>query len=181
MPVDLRPVSCRREGCGRWFYLCRSCDRGHRYCSDSCRRQARKKTLLDARRKYARSWRGRLSNRIRQRRHRLRNPLQSRVSEETVTDHSSPGSLGVVCSVGNGSAAQQRFLVGDIPVAQNPMHSAHPCKTQAEAGFAPGSGERLSTQVVFARCHRCGRLGRVVNQGAPRGRFRWQRNQNRRT
>ena len=34
----LRRRICRGVGCGAVFWICCHCDRGHRYCSDRCRR-----------------------------------------------------------------------------------------------------------------------------------------------
>lgn len=70
--VDIvyRQRFCGRPGCGEVFYICRSCDRGHRYCNDSCREKARRLQRRQANRKHQQSLEGRLDHRDRQRRWR---------------------------------------------------------------------------------------------------------------
>lgn len=85
--VLLRQRRCRAEWCGAIFYLCRSCDRGQRYCSWRCREKARREQRRAANRKHQRSDEGRLDHRDRQREYRLR--LVGRV-----TDQGSGGEVG---------------------------------------------------------------------------------------
>lgn len=63
---------CREPECGGLFWICRSCDRGQRYCSPSCRHQARRRQLREANRRHQRSPEGRLDHRDRQRAYRAR-------------------------------------------------------------------------------------------------------------
>ena len=63
---------CRGDGCGSPFWICRSCDRGHRYCSPLCRQRNRRRQLREANRRYQRSTEGRLDHRDRQRAYRER-------------------------------------------------------------------------------------------------------------
>ena len=44
----LRQRICRGAGCGAVFWICRHCDRGHRYCGERCRRKARRQQLRTA-------------------------------------------------------------------------------------------------------------------------------------
>lgn len=74
----LRLKSC--AGCGAPFVICASCDRGHRYCGNECRRAARALSLRRARQVYERTDQARLDRRDRQRQYRRR---------KTVTDQSS--------------------------------------------------------------------------------------------
>ena len=46
-------IECRR--CADWFELCLSCYRGHAYCGDECRNQARQEQKRRARAEYLRS------------------------------------------------------------------------------------------------------------------------------
>jgi hypothetical protein len=80
----LRQRFCRGAGCGAIFWICRSCDRGQQYCSDRCRKKARRHQRREANRRHQQSREGRLDHRDRQRayRHRRR--------EARVTDPSSP-------------------------------------------------------------------------------------------
>ncbi len=63
---------CRGDGCGSPFWICRSCDRGHRYCSARCRQRNRRRQLREANRRYQRSPEGKLDHRDRQRAYRER-------------------------------------------------------------------------------------------------------------
>lgn len=78
----LRRRVCR---CGTIFYICRSCDRGQRYCSDRCRQKARRQQRREANRRHQQSLEGRLDHRDRQRLYRQR--LRSR--KKSVTDQGS--------------------------------------------------------------------------------------------
>ena len=63
---------CRGDGCRSPFWICRSCDRGHRYCSVLCRQRNRRRQLREANRRYQRSPEGKLDHRDRQRAYRQR-------------------------------------------------------------------------------------------------------------
>lgn len=66
---------CRAVGCGVGFWICRSCDRGQRYCSQPCQREARREQLRQANRRHQQSPEGRLDHRDRQRAYRQRRAL----------------------------------------------------------------------------------------------------------
>ena len=70
--VPLRQRFCRAQACGSVFYVCRSCDRGQRYCSERCRDKARREQQRAANRRHQRSPEGRLDHRDRQREYRRR-------------------------------------------------------------------------------------------------------------
>lgn len=53
-------IECRR--CSLVFYLCRSCYRGHAYCSELCRKTARRDAHRIAQSKYRTSDKGRKAN-----------------------------------------------------------------------------------------------------------------------
>ena len=80
----LRQRFCRGAGCGAVFWICRHCDRGHKYCGERCRRKARRQQRRDANQRNQQSREGRLDHRDRQRAYRKRCRLQR------VTDHTSP-------------------------------------------------------------------------------------------
>src|SRR5215470_2555487 len=67
--VILRQRICR---CGTTFYVCRSCDRGQRYCSERCRQKARREQRRQANRRHQQSLEGRLDHRDRQQHYRER-------------------------------------------------------------------------------------------------------------
>lgn len=54
--------------CGRCrlqVTICRSCDRGQRYCGQDCAHAARRESVREAGRRYQRSRRGRLAHAVR--------------------------------------------------------------------------------------------------------------------
>ncbi|MDA2924032.1 hypothetical protein MYX65_05145 [Acidobacteria bacterium AH-259-L09] len=72
---------CRAQGCGALFWICRSCDRGHRYCSPPCREKARRQQRREANRRHQQSPEGRLDHRDRQRAYRHRR-TRARVTDQ---------------------------------------------------------------------------------------------------
>jgi len=90
-----RQRTCNGTTCLVVFFICQHCDRGHRYCSASCREQARHRQRRAANRRHQQSEEGRLDHRDRQRQYRLRcrdgnNPEQTPESSTGVTDQGSP-------------------------------------------------------------------------------------------
>ncbi len=83
-----RRPDCRRflcDLCGVACYICSWCDRGHRYCSASCRKRARRRSLLEAGQRYQQTHRGRLFHARRQAAYRRR-------QQQKVTHHGCPPS-----------------------------------------------------------------------------------------
>ena len=70
MTLSARLFNCAR--CHALTMVCRSCDRGQRYCPSTCRVQARLDSQRRASRQYQRTRRGRHANAQRQRRYRER-------------------------------------------------------------------------------------------------------------
>lgn len=79
-------ISCRC--CGAYFRICRSCYRGHRYCSMGCRQQGRRQIHRLAQRRYATSDEGRESLRKQQKAYRIRR-ARGKSAQKTVSDPSS--------------------------------------------------------------------------------------------
>lgn len=77
--------TCREPHCHVLFVICSHCDRGHCYCSEDCRRQARLRQRRCANGRHQRSEEGRLDHRDRQREYRLRR----QAAAAAVTDHGS--------------------------------------------------------------------------------------------
>ena len=71
---DFRSFSCKR--CGKCVRICRRCDRGQRYCSPACSRQARRFSVRAAERRYRESEPGHRGNARRQREYYRRNQLR---------------------------------------------------------------------------------------------------------
>lgn len=78
---------CQASGCLQIFYLCKSCDRGQRYCSPSCRALARRLQHRRASARYQQTPHGRLGHCDCQRAYRQRQ--RARSAAPPVTDASS--------------------------------------------------------------------------------------------
>ena len=87
----LRQRFCRGADCGVVFWICRHCDRGHRYCGERCRQKARRQSRRDANRRHQQSPEGRLDHRDRQRAYRER--CRRRVTDHTSADTFDSGSI----------------------------------------------------------------------------------------
>jgi len=68
----LRQRVCLGQECQAVFFICVSCDRGHRYCSRDCRERARRHQCRRANERHQQSPEGRLDHRDRQREYRQR-------------------------------------------------------------------------------------------------------------
>lgn len=79
-PESLRPRRCR--GCGEFFLVCRSCDRGQQYCSEGCRDPARQVQMRAARLRHQQSPEGRADHRDHQRALRERRRVMDHPSGE---------------------------------------------------------------------------------------------------
>jgi hypothetical protein len=176
--MELREVWCRWPACGRWFCLCRACDRGHRYCSDLCRALGAEASKRKARRTYAKSKKGRKNNRKRQQRHRDRkrevlerlrrssNDAQSKKTSPRVTDRTSQAVLDALEWL-NAKKENLPNSAQILVVRAGRAEGEQRVSTVAKRSSEPGQCG------TFACCHRCGRPGRVVRRRRPRGRFRW--------
>ena len=71
--------------CDKTFFICTSCDRGRWYCSQTCSKGARSASLIQARKKYLRSEKGRNSNRRSQvnyrKKHKNKNTVRHQSSQ----------------------------------------------------------------------------------------------------
>lgn len=132
--VVLRHTFCRAQGCGGIFYICRSCDRGQRYCTDRCRSKARHEQRRAANRRHQQTPEGRLDHRDRQRAYRQRR-AQARVTDQSSRRLHCAGSI--------------RIRAVAEPVAANDDETSH----QIRAAFCAGP----------LCCIVCGRVGRFVN------------------
>ena len=77
----LRVRRCLDPTCSRLFTICASCDRGQRYCSDSCRKRIRQQQLRASGRRYQTSAAGRQHHSQRQQSYRRRQ-CQPRVTHQ---------------------------------------------------------------------------------------------------
>jgi hypothetical protein len=131
----LRQRVCGWHKCGSIFWIHRSCDRGHRYCSDRCRQKARLQQRRAANLRYRQTLEARLDQRDRQRAYRRR------LAKHSVMDQGSP----------EGSSAHKIV---------SPMHCAP--DTAGKAGQSI-SENRMIHDHGTPCCIICGRHGRFVN------------------
>ena len=110
----LRRRICRGADCGAVFWICRHCDRGHRYCSDRCRQKTRRQQGRDANRRHQKSPEGRLDHRDRQRVYRER--CRRRVTDQPSAGRTRSGNIkkpsiktGISTSLTKGFQDRPRF------------------------------------------------------------------------
>ena len=82
------------------FYICRSCDRGQRYCSEACQERSRGRQRRQSNRLHQSSPEGRLDHRDRQRLYRQR--LRESVTDQGSEENSSSVTVSIVVSSDDG-------------------------------------------------------------------------------
>jgi hypothetical protein len=140
--------------CGCIFYICRSCDRGHIYCSDPCRHRGRAQSHRRANQRHQRSEGGRQDHRDRQReyRRRLRHRLAAikalAASSSPTDDFATDESVTDVGSLTNSSCG--------ITTAIAPLHSAQPADERdvQESNCAPKINKKNRQVLVVCICCR---------------------------
>jgi len=143
----LRQRACR--GCHAVFWICRHCDRGHRYCGRPCQTAALREQRRQANRRHQQSPEGRADHRDRQRAYR------KRCSYRWVTDTSSaavavPGNMP---QWNSGSTSTTAYLNSSAP------------SLRLRVGAWPKSSPPHSPP--FLRCILCGRDGTFVDPFPP--------------
>jgi hypothetical protein len=140
----LRQRFCSRLECRAMFFICRSCDRGQRYCGDACRQLVRSQQRRDASRRFQQSADGRFNHRLNQRAYRKRRAQRRRSDmqyKETVTDQGSAPMLAMAISV--------RLIVACARLS----------------GFdlsIPPTTKALPVIELSLTCHCCGRRGHFI-------------------
>lgn len=138
-------IKCKT--CHLLFHLCRSCFRGHAYCSDQCRSISKKKAHRKAQSRYRTSDKGREANSIAAKRRRTKNKQESVADQGSIppskNDKLPPSSLlkkitclfcgisGKVVTRFPRRGYQTRLVFGDFeskrtePVANKPINGRH--------------------------------------------------------
>ena len=98
-PVVLLRRFCRREDCGKPFFICVPCDRGQCYCTEGCSRQARLQKSREYNRKHQKSPDGRRDHADRQRAHRQRQ-ARKKVTDQGSIRTGDSGNVGVAERIG---------------------------------------------------------------------------------
>ena len=136
--ISFHQLFCRAGGCGAMFFICRSCYRGHGYCSDPCRRETRRIQRREANRRYEQDPEVRKDHRNRQREWR------ERQCGGRVTDPSSN------CGCDWSSMSAPPTETGNIHTPPAERIAPNPTK--------PAWGGRFRWIV----CAICGRVGRFI-------------------
>ena len=149
--VVLRPRLCFR--CHTMFYICRRCDRGHRYCSPSCRTAALHEQRRQANRRHQHSLAGRQDHRDRQRAYRKR-CAQRRWALASLTNNVTDKSSIVLAS----SSMIAAWNAGSAPLVVQ-SGSAAPA---SRFGSQPAGSNNWHPTPVLG-CIVCGQRGRFVD------------------
>ena len=134
MERGARLFLCAR--CRDQVLLCSHCDRGQRYCSAACSRQARESAQREAARRYQRSRRGRMAHAARARRWRTRH----RSDAEMVTHQ------GSRVSPTDASLVACMDITTDTAIATAPGHD----EADSSAGVT-----QMEAALAGLRCRRC--------------------------
>ena len=119
-PVLLRERLCQAADCRKTFFVCKSCDRGQRYCSPHCRAQTRRLQRRRASARYQKTPYGRAGHCDCQRIYRER--LRSRSLCTSVTDQSSTFSDSKSSC---GSDGDRPLPLSDV-TSRPRLHTPHP-------------------------------------------------------
>jgi hypothetical protein len=160
----LRVIGC--QGCGQWFGLCSSCDRGQRYCSELCSEQARRVSLRAAGAKYQSTERGRERHAERQRRYRARQRAAARVTHQGCSTFRE--SSAIVERAGESLRAVNAGGIGQIEHATTANNLVTEGSAGAQGAFSPCAFDLLGASGAL-RCARCDRTGARLHD--PRARF----------
>jgi hypothetical protein len=147
--VVLRQRFCR--WCQAVFWICPHCDRGQRYCSLSCRTQARRQQRRSANRRYQQSPEGRQDHRDRQRQYRYRRRIGTGVTDQGSPSIPLPGKM---------PAWDARLTRTAVPVASTAVSVQEPVLVARRRC-------RTRPQPPFLACAWCGRPGRFVDPFPP--------------
>jgi hypothetical protein len=151
---EIIAIECR--WCGQVFCLCRSCYRGHAYCSDRCRKPAREAQVAAAHRRHREKQQAQAqqqaakANAQRQQRYRERNKGQpdERLAQK-VTDQ--------------GTQRQKALLSDEAETA--PRNDGAPVSDSGDGPWRPEPATLWAPWAVgsvYGRCQRCGAWGKVV-------------------
>jgi hypothetical protein len=115
--VVLRQRVCRGQGCQTVFWICAHCDRGQRYCSPTCRTEARRRQHRAANSRYQQSLEGKLDHRDRQQQYRERR-CRARVTDQSSVSVISPPPFGCGQTIRTPVAVALRMAASERPQKQ---------------------------------------------------------------
>lgn len=153
--VPLVLLWCRR--CGQHFAICRSCYRGHVYCSKECSKAARRDSIRAAQREYRRSDEARLDHleHERERRRWLRAERLARVGDHTSHGPAPTGTMLPFPSPAVHEAMEVNSEDTSVGVTERN-------EVKAELPPAATHGPMLLPRKAKHRCAICGRQGYLV-------------------
>lgn len=159
MDRPARLFVCAR--CRVQVVLCSYCDRGQRYCTPSCSRQARHAAQRDTQRRYQASRAGRMAHARRAQRWRIRHHgkrIGAHATRATRPQASSndEADSNIVTHQGSQDPGADAPLVAwsHASAASNLRLVTQAC---AAVPSTPGDGaQQLATSAASARCRRCG-------------------------
>lgn len=102
--LPLKAIYCRN--CDKLFHLCRSCWRGHAYCSAECRDTARKRSRRRAQRVYRQTQKGKENHRLGEKRRRAKKKSKT-VDDQSSTHSSSSDNASPTPSLTEQNPAQE--------------------------------------------------------------------------
>jgi hypothetical protein len=171
--------------CSRPFYLHPSCYRGHKYCSKSCRTEARKRKQRVSRRNYDTSRHALDLSADRQHELRQRRKLKNKTAQkasanaakitpgQSMVQHkahvtyqaTSPqeGALGIVAARPGGLAVSNEGLDAKMLAGDFAGLAGYACVFEERGGQerAPSAVALQGAAVVPVLCARCGEPGRI--------------------
>jgi len=130
--------------CRKQVMLCRSCDRGHRYCDGDCRDVRRRESLRRAGRRYQQTPRGRANHAARQQRY-----LQRQAAKMTHQTSSTPG-----------LQVRER----EPAIATSVTGPENPDETDSDPVALPGPRAGRPDPHPDPRCVACGRASRWLRR-----------------
>lgn len=155
--------------CGREVAICTSCDRGNRYCGEKCASTARQGSLHQARQKFVKTPRGRLSNARRQKRFRSR---RQTTEKGNVTDQGSQTlarerQRATQASSGESTTPVTAAMLKPVvemrgnELGRETEKADGGTRGEAKASRRPGT-RGIADEASFRTCNLCGR--RLVGQ-----------------
>jgi hypothetical protein len=163
-----RQRQCLLKGCEQWYCPARP---QSRYCSEACRREARRWRRWQASRRWRGSERGRASRRRQGQRYRQRQQRAVVVAASTLIDAEPSGSVLVPSAVQGTSISQGRE--GQRPARIPENYHGHACHRPGCYVLFPLRPRSPGQRFCCAQCRRA--LGRVLDREA-----KWHRRRQRR-
>lgn len=159
--VDLLAIECRH--CRHWFFLCRRCYHGERYCGKRCRKAARKAQNDTARKKHIDKdpEAARRNHAERQRRYRQQQRQRQQLAQQQQDGNANADADALRSAENAEQSRADEECVTDQPTTPDREQLSQWAGDEARAfGGEQGPGKPPIRR--WRRCQRCHRRGRVV-------------------